>query len=289
MEESKRAQRVSLVNLAGNAVLTLFKLTVGLLAGSGALISDGVNSASDVLSTLIVLAGVALAGKEADKEHPYGHDRFECVAGLLLAMILFFTGVSIGWSAVKDIFCAGGAMESPGGAALAAAVVCIGAKEWMYRYTMAAAKKLGSVALKASAWDHRSDSISSLGVFAGILGARLGFPVLDRLAGLLVCGLILRSAVAVFREAVSKTVDRACDDETAARLCQTVECVEGVSRIDVLRTRQFGSGIYMDVEIAVDGRLSLTEAHAIADQVHDAVEAAEPAVRHCMVHVNPAE
>jgi len=289
VEGSKLARRVSVVNLAGNGALTLLKLAAGFLAGSGALISDGVNSAADVLSTLIVLAGVALAGREADEEHPYGHDRFECVAGLLLGVILFFTGASIGWNAVKDIICGAVTLESPGGAALAAAALCIGIKEWMYRYTMAAAKKLGSVALKASAWDHRSDSISTLGVFVGILGARLGLPVLDRLASLLVCVLILRSAVAVFREAVNKTVDRACDEETAQRLRQTVAQVEGVRRIDRFSTRQFGSGIYMDVEIALDGCLSLTEAHAIAEQVHDAVEAQEPAVRHCMVHVNPAE
>lgn len=289
MDGSKLARRVSVVNLAGNGALTLLKLTVGALAGSGALISDGVNSATDVLSALIVLTGVALAGKEADREHPYGHDRFECVAGLILAVILFFTGASIGWEAVKDIFRGANELESPGGAALAAAAAGIGVKEWMYRYTMGAAQKLGSVALKASAWDHRSDSISSLGVFIGVLGARLGFPVLDRLASLLVCGLILRSSIEVFREAASKTVDRACDEETAARLRQTVESVAGVSRIDLLSTRQFGSGIYMDVEIAVDGHLPLTAAHAIAEKVHDAVEAAEPAVRHCMVHVNPEE
>lgn len=287
MVGNKQARRVSLVNLAGNGALTLLKLTVGILTGSGALISDGVNSASDVLSALIVLVGVALAGKAADKEHPYGHDRFECIAGLLLGIILFFTGASIGWTALKDMFAGAAELESPGWAALAAAAICIGVKEWMYRYTMAAAQKLGSVALKASAWDHRSDSFASLGVLIGLGGARLGFPLLERLASLLVCALILRSAVGIFREAVDKTVDHACDDETAERLRRTVEAVAGVSRIDLLSTRQFGSGIYMDVEIAVDGALPLTEAHKIAETVHDEVEAAEPAVRHCMVHVNP--
>lgn len=289
MHQKASAKRVSAVGLAANAALMAMKLAAGIAAHSGAMISDAVNSASDVLSNLIVMAGLAVAGREADPEHPYGHDRFECVASLILAFILFDTGALIGYRALSDIFTGAYAVsEAPGVLALAAAVVCIVVKECLYRYTIAAARRLDSVALRASAWDHRSDVISSAGALVGIAGARLGWPILERLASLLICLFILKAAVDIFREAVDKTVDRACDGETQARLLEQIEAQPGVLGVDLLQTRQFGSAIYVDAEIAVDGDLTLHQAHAIAECVHDAVESAEPRVRHCMVHVNPS-
>lgn len=289
MHQKASAKRVSAVGLAANAALMATKLAAGVVAHSGAMISDAVNSASDVLSNLIVMAGLAVAGREADPEHPYGHDRFECVASLILAFILFDTGALIGYRALSDIFTGAYAVsEAPGVLALVAAVVCIAVKECLYRYTIAAARRLDSVALRASAWDHRSDVISSAGALVGIAGARLGWPVLERLASLLICLFILKAAVDIFREAVDKTVDRACDSQTQARLLEQIEAQPGVAGVDLLQTRQFGSAIYVDAEIAVDGDLTLHQAHTIAECVHDAVETAEPRVRHCMVHVNPS-
>lgn len=289
MKRETSAQRVSVVGLAANAGLTAMKLIAGIVAHSGAMISDAVNSASDVLSNLIVMAGLAIAGREADREHPYGHDRFECVASLILAFILLDTGLLIGWRALRDILSgAYAAAEVPGVLALAAAVVCIVVKECLYRYTIAAARRLDSVALRASAWDHRSDVISSAGALIGIAGARLGCPVLERIASLLICLFILKAAVDIFREAVAKTVDQACDHETESALRAVIAAQPGVRGIDLLQTRQFGSVLYVDAEIAVDGAITLHDAHTIAEQVHDAVEASDPRVRHCMVHVNPA-
>lgn len=289
MKREASAQRVSVVGLAANAGLTAMKLIAGIVAHSGAMISDAVNSASDVLSNLIVMAGLAIAGREADREHPYGHDRFECVASLILAFILLDTGFLIGWRALRDIQSgAYAAAEAPGVLALAAAVVCIVVKECLYRYTIAAARRLDSVALRASAWDHRSDVISSAGALIGIAGARLGCPVLERIASLLICLFIIKAAVDIFREAVAKTVDQACDHETEAALRAVIAAQPGVWGIDLLQTRQFGSVLYVDAEIAADGAITLHDAHAIAEQVHDAVEASDPRVRHCMVHVNPS-
>lgn len=289
MKQKASAQRVSVVGLAANAGLTVIKLIVGIAAHSGAMISDAVNSASDVLSNLIVMAGLSIAGREADREHPYGHDRFECVASLILAFILLDTGLLIGYRALSDIISgAYAAAEAPGVLALAAAVVCIVVKECLYRYTIAAARRLDSVALRASAWDHRSDVISSAGALVGIAGARLGCPVLERIASLLICLFILKAAVDIFREAVAKTVDQACDHETEEAIRTVIAVQPGVCGIDLLQTRQFGSVLYVDAEIAVDGAITLHDAHTIAERVHDAVESADPRVRHCMVHVNPA-
>ncbi len=287
MDSARQARRVTLVGLCANALLCAMKLIVGFLAKSGGLISDAVNSASDVLNTLIAMIGVHLGNQQADQQHPYGHARFECVASLLLAFLVFLTGLGIGWSGLKSIISGGDSLEAPGLPALIAAAVCCVVKELLYWYTIRTAKKLDSLALKASAWDHRSDVFASAGVFAGILGARLGIAVLDAVASVVISILILRVAVTIFLEAVSQTVDQACPPELEARFRTAALSVAGVRRLDELRSRRFGPGIYVDLEIAVDGRLTLREAHDISERVHDAVEESEPNIRHCMVHVNP--
>ncbi len=287
MEPAKAAQRVTLVGLGANALLCVLKLVIGFAAHSSGLISDAVNSASDVLNTLIAMIGVRIGNKQADADHPYGHARFECVASLLLAFLVFATGVGIGWNGVKDIISGGKGLEVPGLPALIAALVVCTSKELLYWYTIRAAKKLDSLALKASAWDHRSDVFAALGVFAGILGARLGLPILDAVAGVVISILILRVAVNIFIEAVNQTVDRACEPELEGRFRTAALSQGGVRRIDELRSRRVGPGVYVDMEIAADGNLSLRDAHDIAERVHDAVEACEPGIRHCMVHVNP--
>ena len=153
------AMYVSRVSIAINLVLSAFKLFAGVAAHSGAMISDGIHTASDVLSTLIVMAGVAMADRQSDKEHPYGHERMECVAAVLLAAVLFATGAGVGIEAVKTVVVqSAGGLAVPGRLALIAAVVSIVVKEWMYWYTRAAARKIDSQALMADAWHHRSDA-----------------------------------------------------------------------------------------------------------------------------------
>ena len=177
----------------------------------------------------------------------------------------------------------------PGGLALVAAIVSIIVKEAMYWYTRAAAKKTGSGALTADAWHHRSDALSSVGSFIGILGARMGLPILDPIASVVICIFIVKAAVDIFRDAISKMTDRSCDDATIQALRDTVLANEQVLRIDRLNTRIFGDKFYVELEIGTYANLSLSEAHDIAEHVHDAVEQDFPKVKHCMVHVNPAE
>lgn len=281
------AMRVSLVTIAQNIALSALKLAAGLLAHSGAMVSDAVHSASDVMTTLVVMAGVKLAGKASDKDHPYGHERLECVAALLLSVILALTGLGIGWAGLGKIR-AGGTLAAPGALALAAAAVSIAVKEGMYWYTRAAAKRIGSGALMADAWHHRSDALSSVGSFVGILGARMGLPILDPIASVVICVFIVKAALDIFRDAVSKMTDRACDDATVRALRETVLANRQVLRIDRLNTRIFGDKFYVELEIVTDANLSLAQAHAIAEQVHDAVERDFAGVKHCMIHVNPA-
>ena len=287
MDFEKTATRVSAVSIAGNAALSLFKLLAGVLAHSGAMISDAVHSASDVLSSFIVIVGVKLSVRAPDKEHPYGHERFECVAAIVLAVVLGVTGLLIGYRAVGSIDARQGTQVVPGLLALVAAVVSIVVKEAMYWYTRYYGKRLNSTSLMANAWHHRSDALSSVGALIGIAGARMGHPVMEPLASLVICVFILKAAYDIFRDAMRKMVDRAADAETESRLRDCVLAQKDVLGIDRLQTREFGSRIYVDLEIRLDGALSLYEAHGIAEQVHDRIERDFPSVKHIMVHVNP--
>ena len=285
----KLAMHVSMVTILGNLVLSVFKLAAGIIAHSGAMVSDAVHSASDVLSTFVVIAGVKLSGKASDKEHPYGHERFECVAAILLAVMLAATGIGIGWAGIRNITGDSSALTVPGGLALVAAVISIVSKEAMYWYTRAAAKKIGSSALMADVWHHRSDALSSIGSFVGILGARLGLPVLDPIASVVICVFILKAAFDVFRDAISKMTDRACSDEVENQMRQAVLAQDGVLGVDRLKTRLFGDRVYVEVEISADAQAPLEQAHEVATRVHDAMEDQFPVVKHCMVHVNPMQ
>lgn len=288
-EKAKQiAMRVSVVTIICNLLLSFFKLAAGLLGHSGAMISDAVHSASDVFSTIVAILGINISKKKSDQNHQYGHDRLECVAAIVLAVILFLTGVGIGIGGIKNII--SGISEDiavPGAIALAAAILSILIKEWMYWYTRKAAKKINSGALMADAWHHRSDALSSIGAFVGILGARMGYPILDPLASVVICLFIGKAAYDIFRDAIDKMVDKSCDPETLGKMRSIILEQPGVQNIDLLQTRLFGPKIYVDIEIAADGNLTLREGHEIAQRVHDAMEKEFPLVKHCMVHVNP--
>ena len=286
----KVAMKVSFVSIAANVILSVFKLFAGIFAHSGAMVSDAVHSASDVFSTIVVIIGIRISGKKSDKEHPYGHERMECVAAIVLATILAVTGLGIGFSAVTKILSGDYAnLEGPGFMALLAAIISIAVKEGMYWYTRINAKKIDSSALMADAWHHRSDALSSVGALVGIAGARLGFPVCDAVASLCICFFIAKAAYEIFKDAVDKMVDKACDEETEIELKNCALAQEGVLGVDLLRTRVFGNKIYVDIEIRVNGDKTLREAHSVAEHVHDSIEGNFAKVKHIMVHVNPAD
>ncbi len=282
------AVEISVVSGAGNVLLAAFKLFAGIFGRSAAMVSDAVHSLSDVFSSIVVIAGVRIAGRDSDHDHRYGHERIECIAAIILSVVLCAVGIGIGYSGLKTVFSGNyGSIETPELIALIAAVVSIVSKEAMFWYTRNGAKKINSSALMAEAWHHRSDAMSSVGSFAGILGARLGLPVLDPIASLIICVMILKVTADIFREAVGKLTDKACDDETLEKMRAVVMEQEGVLAVDDIKTRIFGAKIYTDVEISADGSLSLYDAHSIAERVHSEIEKNFPDVKHCMVHVNP--
>ena len=284
----KTAAKVSTVSIVGNILLSLFKAAAGIIANSGAMISDAVHSASDVISSVVVLIGIKISARESDESHPYGHERFECVAAIVLSVILFLTGIFIGIDAVKELISANYRSEPvPGILALIAAVVSIITKEAMYWYTRFYAKLYDSGALMADAWHHRSDSLSSIGALIGIIGTRMGFLFLDSAASIVICLFIAKAALDIFLDAIDKMIDRSCDSETEQQLRQCALSQSGVESVDLLTTRIFANKIYVDIEIGVDRTQTLLFAHETAEKVHDAIEKQFPKVKHIMVHVNP--
>jgi len=280
--------KISLISILVNLGLSLGKLAAGIFGHSQAMIADAVHSASDVFSTIIVIGALMLSEKEADEGHQYGHEKFESLASLLLAAVLALTGFGIGKTAVRSLIKGTTSAVLPSGIALAAAVISIAVKEVMYQVTVRIGKRQQSEALIADAWHHRSDALSSIGSFVGILFAMLGFPFMDAVAGLVICVFIIKTAWDIAKPSLSKLTDESCDKETEAKFRETVLSVDNVIRLDVLRTRRFGNGYYVDLEIAVDGSMPTQQAHDIAESVHDLLEQTYPDIRHCMVHVNPA-
>ncbi len=288
MNFEKIATKVSVVSITGNILLSIIKAFAGIVAHSGAMISDAVHSVSDVIGSVIVIIGIKISEKDSDKEHPYGHERFECVAAIILAVTIFLTGLVIGKDAFEKI--TGGNYENlqvPEILAVVASIISIVIKEILCRYTKFYAKKYDSAVLMASAYDHRSDAFSSVGVLAGIIGARMGFPVLDAIASLIIGILIIKSSVEIFKDAVDKMVDHSCEKELEEQMIECASRQDGVISVDVFHTRVFGNKIYVDIEICADGNQTLNQAHIIAEQVHDVIEKNFPKVKHIMVHVNP--
>ena len=209
-QNEKIVMRVSTNSMIVNIILSVFKVAAGFIAHSGAMISDGVHSASDVFSTIIVMVGYKMSAKDSDENHQYGHERMECVAAILLAMVLCVTGFAIGAGGVEKIFGAeASALEVPGKLALAAAILSIVVKEGMYHYTRHAAKQVNSGALMADAWHHRSDALSSVGSLIGIGGAMLGFPICDPIASVVISLFIIKASYDIFKDAIDKMMDTA--------------------------------------------------------------------------------
>ena len=281
------AMRISNVSIITNVGLSVLKMAAGLLAHSSAMISDAVHSLSDVLSTVVVMIGIHISSKESDPEHQDGHERFECVASIILAVMLALTGAGIGYSGIRTIIYGSGTLKEPGILALISAVISIIVKESLFWYTKIGADKINSGALRADAWHHRSDALSSVGSLLGIGAARLGYPIFDPLAGILICLFIFKAAYDIFKDAVDKMVDASVEDSVIEEMKTIILRQDGVLGIDDIRTRMFGSKYYGDVEISADASQSLEEAHAIAHRVHDVIEDQFKEAKHVMVHVNP--
>lgn len=289
----KTVFKVGIVTIIWNAILSLAKAIIGILASSSSLVSDAVHSASDVFSTVIVMIGAKLSCKAPDKEHPFGHERMESIASIILAMLLAGTAFLLGYNGVLSIieFAKGNVPESNGTIwlALGCAVGSIIVKFLMYVYTIKNAKKINSTALKADAFHHLSDSLSSIGSVLGVIGMLIGgaWAILDPIACLIISIFIVKVAFDIGKDAIGQVVDKSAPEEFNNGIRKIVKKHEEVRRVNGLKTRQFGNKIYVELEVAVDGKISVEEGHNIAEKIHDEIEEKYPDVKHCMVHVDP--
>ena len=281
--------KLSMVSLIGNTALSGFKMFAGIAGNSGAMISDAIHSFSDVLTTLIAWIGVKVSKKAADDSHPYGHERLECVASLILGLVLMATGLGVGKVGIENIIANQyDALAVPKAIALAAAVFSIIGKEAMFWYTRHYARIIHSSAFMADAWHHRSDALSSIGSLIGIAGAMLGYPVMDSIASVVICLFILKVAYDISKDALIKMLDTSCGEDYDEQLTSFIAEKESVLSVDMLHSRMFGNKVYIDLEISVDGNKSLREAHEVAEHIHKDVEHNYPEIKHIMIHVNPA-
>lgn len=289
LDEKLVIRKLSLVGIIGNVFLSAFKFFAGIVGNSSAMVSDAVHSLSDVFATFIAFLGVKFGRRAADASHPYGHERIESLAAIILGLVLVVTGIGIGWVGLEKILA--GNYESlpiPGMIALIAAIVSIAVKEGMFWYTRHWARAIRSSAFEADAWHHRSDAMSSVGALIGVGGSMLGYPVLDPIASVVICLFILKQGISIIYDALKKMIDTSCGPQFEEQVRALVDNESQVERIDVLRTRMFGDKVYVDMEIAIDGSMQLTDAHDIAERVHDDIEQTFPEVKHVMIHVNPA-
>ena len=288
VDEAAAIRKMSFVSVAGNAVLSGFKFYAGVVGNSGAMISDSIHSFSDVITTVIAWFGVKVSKKEADSNHPYGHERIECIASLLLGIILLATGLGVGKVGIENIISGNYETLAIPSAIALVAIVSIVSKEAMYWYTRHYAKLINSSAFLADAWHHRSDAFSSIGSLIGIGGAMLGFPVMDSVASVVICLFIVKASYDILKDGVVKLLDTSCGKGYEEQMEQYIAAQEGVVHVDSLRTRMFGNKVYIDLEIQVDGEQSLRDAHEVAEHVHNEVEHTFPDVKHIMIHLNPA-
>ena len=289
MSKPALATTVARINLINNFLLAVGKMFIGYFAHSAALLNDGINNLGDTISSIITMIGISAGSKKADDDHQYGHERLECVAAILLSGIIMFVGIALFGSGISAII-KKTYLNTPVPTFLAvvASLASIVIKGAMYFYTRWAGRKAGSPALMASAGDSLSDVFATSGGLIGILFSRMGYPIGDAIAAVVIAVFIFRVGVQIFRDGMNQMVDRACDESFTAEVRALIESQKGVMGVDLLRTRQFGSRCYIDVEIAADPNQTLTEAHSIAERVHKKIETSFPTVKHCMVHVNPS-
>lgn len=290
-ETLQRVQRVGFVTIIANLLLAVGKFLVGIIGNSSAMISDAIHSASDVFSTIIVLIGTKLSRKQADEEHPYGHERFESIASFILALMLFMTSLQIAYLGISRFIQILNKVEINNTLPILcviASIISIITKTWMYFYTIRTAKIANSSALKADAWHHLTDSFSSVASLLGAIGLLIGLEILDPIFCIVICLFIFKIAFDIGKESINQLIDKKASSEIENQIKNLISQQQNIIKIESLKTRQFGNKIYLDLEVIIDKNLSFEEGHKIAHQLQDYLEAMIPVIAHCTVHVSPS-
>ncbi len=277
MERERQIYKVTLVGSIGNAVLVLFKFVAGVLGHSAAMVADAFHSLSDFVTDIIVLVFVRVSARPQDKSHDYGHGKFETLASLFISLALFGAAVAIIVSGAQKLaaWLGGAELASPGRLALLAALISIVAKEAMFRYTLRKGRELDSSALKANAWHHRSDALSSVGAAIGIGGAVLfggRWTVLDPLASIVVGAMLIKAAWDIMRPSLGELTDESLPEKVENEILEILQSFSEVSEPHNLRTRRIGSRIAIEAHIRMDGTMTLQQAHGLSSAIEKALK-----------------
>ena len=278
----KHALKVTWLGLAANLILAVVKGFIGIIANSSALIADAGHSFSDLLSDGITLWAVRMSGIPKDKNHPYGHGKFETVGTFIIALLLLFTGIGVAWHVFNKM----DSPEVPGTIALWMAGIAIIVKEALFHVTRMVGKRTGSRILLANAWHHRSDAISSVAALVGIGGAQWGIPLMDPIAGVLVAGLIIKTGINIGYESIRELTDETVEEEVLSELEQIMSEIEGVDHFHEMRVRRMGPHLLVDLHIEVDSMMSISAAHQVAERVRLSILEKVSAVNEVLVHVD---
>ena len=291
-QREKRIRRVTLAGSLVNFVLVGLKFAAGLLGQSAAMIADAVHSLSDFLTDIVILLFVHISSKPVDKDHDYGHGKYETLATALIGGALLAVGIGICWSGLEHIYhyLQGETLERPGMIALGAALVSIAAKEGLYHYTAREGKALNSQAVVANAWHHRSDALSSVGTAIGIGGACLlgeNWRLLDPLAAVVVSILIVRVAIQLLIPCLNDLLEKSLPDDVEQEILHIVYSVPDVSQPHNLRTRRIGNRYAIEMHVRMDGDISLHQAHRTATEIEHKLKERYGADTHVGIHVEP--
>lgn len=293
MERDKKVYRVTLLGSVVNLLLLVFKFVAGVLGHSAAMIADAVHSLSDFVTDLIVIVFVKISSKPEDADHAYGHGKYETLASCIIGLALIVVGVMMGYNAtvkIVDVVKNGTELASPGIIALAAAVLSIVLKEWMFHLTRKVAREVDSPAVEANAWHHRSDALSSVGTAIGIGGAVLlgsKWAVLDPIAALVVSVFIVVQAAKILSDAIGQLMEKSLPRDVEQRICEIVYEEEGTSDIHHLRTRKIGSQISIELHVRMNGYLTLREVHDKSIAIEKRLRAAFGDSTYINLHVEP--
>ena len=286
-KDFQTARYWAIVGFAGNLVLTVLKGWAGLVSNSGAMVADAVHSASDIFASMFVYISLKIAQKPADKEHPYGHGRAEVISTLVVGAMLAAAGVEIIRTAIAAI--GHGDLRAPGDLAVYAAILSIAVKELMYRFTYRAGEKTNSPSTIANAMDHRSDAVSSIAALAGIIGAKLKYPVLDPVAGIVVALFIFKMSYDIAMAAVGQIMDESAGEEKIREVERLALTVNGVKSVHDIRVRRSGAAFFVDLDIVVDPAITVAMAHDIGDSVREIIRVHMGKVSEVLVHIDSSD
>ncbi|HBI6883198.1 TPA: cation transporter [Clostridium perfringens] len=280
------ANKVTIISILWNIVLAIIKILAGIIGKSNAMISDGAHSASDIISSVGVLIGNKIASIPKDKGHNYGHEKAETLVSFLLAILLVILSIKIGYNGVYSLFHLN-EVQIPTTFPLVVSVISILIKEYQYRITIKVAKKTNSPALRADAWHHRSDALSSVAAFIGIGGAILGFKSLDSIASIVVALFIAKVGIEILIGSANELMDISIDEEKEKEIKTIVDEVEGIKSLREIRTRKYGAMAYVDLVIRVDKDISVFEGHRIASDLENLILKKMKFIKGVTVHVEP--